>query len=222
MKYPTREFKEIWKPILGYNGTYEASNKGRVKSFKYKSPRILKQTINNNGYYACSLCQSGKVKRMMVHRIICESFIENAENKETVNHKDGDKLNNNINNLEWATRKENIHHAIKLGLFSTNKFEVDKAEIETLYLQKNLTKRQIGAIYNVSRTTIRRILREYEIPNKNRSKYKKVNNLYKLRGLVKSNTPFKEMMKIYKCSKSQLYRDIQACQQLNKWSEAGK
>lgn len=122
--------KEIWKPIEGYEGLYEISNLGRVKSIQYfnhvnnKSyPRnkILKPLPNDRGYHRVDLSKFGRSKRYRIHRLVAEAFIPNPNNFPEINHIDGNKQNNSINNLEWCTRKHNMKEAYKLGLVTLPK-----------------------------------------------------------------------------------------------------
>lgn len=106
---------EIWKDIEEYKGKYQASNIGNIKNMI--TNKVLKQYIGSNGYYRIGLYKDKKTKVFEVHRLITKTFIDNVENKKEVNHIDGNKLNNNINNLEWVTHKENINHAWKTKLF---------------------------------------------------------------------------------------------------------
>ena len=111
--------KEIWKDIKGYEGLYQVSNYGRVKRIKrlrnnkYNKPSVdtrtqyMKPWDNGNGYKVVSLVKKHKRKNHYVHRLVAEHFIENIYNKRQVNHKDFDRNNNKIDNLEWATAKEN-------------------------------------------------------------------------------------------------------------------
>lgn len=111
---------EIWKDVKGYEGSYEISNFGRVRShIKIGVPTYYKTPIlSTPGYYTVTLSKNGKTTFSIgVHRLVAEAFIENTDPTKTeVNHKDGNKLNNYYKNLEWVTRKENNEHAIKTGL----------------------------------------------------------------------------------------------------------
>lgn len=118
--------KEIWKDIFNYEGLYQVSNTGKVKSLERKSfnghvlitnkERFLKFGNNGNGYLFVNLSKDNTQKRLYVHRLVAFAFIPNPLNKETVNHKDGNKLNNCVENLEWCSQKENNQHARRTGL----------------------------------------------------------------------------------------------------------
>lgn len=107
---------ELWKPIEGTY--YTVSNFGRVKSLPRNTAheRILKQRLNRDGYYYVNLSINGKTKTYKPHRLVAQMFIPNPNNLPQVNHKDGDKTNNNIDNLEWCDASYNQKHAVKLGL----------------------------------------------------------------------------------------------------------
>lgn len=118
---------EIWKPIAGYENYYDISNLGNVQSKgkKYtdslgrnmnKAPKKISVRIGTIGYLCVDLNCNGISTQKHIHRLVAEAFIPNPENKPTVNHKDGNKLNNDISNLEWATYSENNKHAIDIGL----------------------------------------------------------------------------------------------------------
>jgi hypothetical protein len=102
---------EIWKDIDGYKGIYQVSNFGNVKN---KSMVLSLRT--NRGYKYITLYKDGKTTSKAVHRLVAISFIPNKKNKSEVNHKDGDKQNNRIDNLEWCTPSENSKHAYATGL----------------------------------------------------------------------------------------------------------
>lgn len=106
--------KEIWKDINGFEGLYQISNLGRVKSIRNNI--ILKQTYCKSNYLKVKLSKNCKQKTIQVHRLVTETFIPNPDNKPQVNHIDGNKENNHIDNLEWVTAKENTEHAIKIGI----------------------------------------------------------------------------------------------------------
>ena len=97
---------EEWK-VINESDNYEISNLGR---FRNNKKRILKLNINKRGYYYCNISINGKVSKIKIHRLVAIHFCNNYKNKNTVNHKDKNKLNNIYTNLEWLTRKENIRH----------------------------------------------------------------------------------------------------------------
>ena len=108
---------EEWRDVVGYEGLYQVSNQGRVKSLERKDclgrtvkERILKPGVVGSGYLMISLCTGGKQKMFSVHRLVCQAFHENPDNKSDVNHINEDKTDNRACNLEWSTRKENINH----------------------------------------------------------------------------------------------------------------
>lgn len=109
--------KEIWKPIIGYEGLYEISNYGRVKSFTRKNTIILKAACNSSGYPQVMFSVKDKGnKTIAVHRLVAQAFCKGYSPDLHVNHIDGDKLNNHYSNLEWCTFTENMRHAYATGL----------------------------------------------------------------------------------------------------------
>jgi hypothetical protein len=120
---------EIFVPILGYEGLYEVSNQGNVKTLAkvmdmphghgvkvFPEKLMLLSKSKRHGYLRIKLSNNGKCKMIPVHRLVAMAFIPNPQNKATVNHKDGNKKNNRVENLEWATTQENTHHAKINGL----------------------------------------------------------------------------------------------------------
>ena len=108
--------EEIWKDIPNYNG-YQVSNLGRVKALK--TNKILKLNRTRTGYFLIRLYKNKKQKAFLIHRIVAQAFIPNPANKSQVNHKDGNKANNCINNLEWCTISENQKHKIHSSFVKT-------------------------------------------------------------------------------------------------------
>lgn len=118
---------EIWKDVRGYEGVYQVSNLGKIRSIdrlcvdvngknrRMKGREIL-QAINTVGYKKVTLSANGESVNFLVHRIVAEAFIENSQNKRTVNHIDGNKHNNNALNLEWMSHSENERHAMNIGI----------------------------------------------------------------------------------------------------------
>ena len=102
---------ENWKAIEGYEGLYEVSDQGRVKSLKYGKERIMKSIENACGYLQVDLCKDGHRKTILVPRLVSESFIPNPQGLETVNHKDEVKTNNVASNLEWMSREDNVAYS---------------------------------------------------------------------------------------------------------------
>lgn len=141
---------EIWHPCVGFETHYEVSNLGNVRSIERmvnnrlgnglrKSPaKSLKQGKSKSGYLIVSFCVDGVKSNQTVHRLVARAFISNESNKPQVNHKDGNKHNNCVDNLEWATVSENAKHAYSvLNVFHYKrsiKTELDtvKAELQTL------------------------------------------------------------------------------------------
>lgn len=121
---------EVWKPVVGYEELYEVSNVGRIKSIGIrpteqtplwqikllKKSKINSQSLNKWGYLGVSLYKNGLCKRFQVHRLVAMAFIPNPENKPQVNHVNGVKTDNVLDNLEWNTHSENLKHAFRIGL----------------------------------------------------------------------------------------------------------
>ena len=111
--------KEEWIPVVGYEGLYMVSNLGRVKSLNYKrtgKEKILTPVTNKKdkqGYYRVPLSKNGEKKNVLVHILVAEAFIPNPLNLPEVNHIDENTLNNNVDNLEWCTKKENANHGTR-------------------------------------------------------------------------------------------------------------
>lgn len=143
--------KEIWKDIKDYEGMYQVSNLGRVRSLdkivngsnqygahfiKIRRGKLLKLHISNNGYYRVILVSDNKNKNFLIHRLVAKAFIPNPNNLPEINHIDGNKSNNIIDNLEWCNHSYNIQHRINvLGI---------KMKTEHLQRYRNNQKRKIN------------------------------------------------------------------------------
>lgn len=114
---------EMWASVNGYEGVYEISNMGRIKSLdrtwmqggRCKEEHIMRQSFMKN-YLSITLCKDGDERTTKIHRLVAKAFIANPTNKKQVNHKNGNKLDNRSVNLEWNTPTENIRHAFEMGL----------------------------------------------------------------------------------------------------------
>lgn len=162
--------EEIWKDIPGYEGCYQASNLGRIKSLERKveynnqEDRILKEKImklnpTTRGYIRIGLCKKGRSRSHFVHRLIVSTFI--GESNLQVNHIDGVKTNNNIDNLEYVTHQENIKHAVRIGLIKNNSKINEKLIIKDY--KNGFRLRQLEKKYKTSHQDIRRVLKANNI-----------------------------------------------------------
>ena len=112
---------EIWRDIVGYEGRYQVSNYGRAKSFCSGKARILKPIRRADGYVNIGLHKKGETPHRAIHILVAQAFIPNPDNKPFVNHIDGDKTDNRVENLEWCTPSENVIHVHKMRLIHVSK-----------------------------------------------------------------------------------------------------
>lgn len=170
--------KEIWKPVKNYEGFYEVSNFGKVRSLDRVFPtkkgvvkctkgKVMNLTLKDNGYKTVMLSVGGESKRFHVHRLVSEAFIYNSSRKPIVNHKNGIKADNNVKNLEWVTHRENVEHALKNNLTPVgmqckySKLTDEKIlAIKRLYrLNPNFSKIKIAKKLKISDSTVHKIIR---------------------------------------------------------------
>lgn len=158
---------EQWRDVDDYDGLYQVSNFGRVKSFHNNNEMIIKPQYSHCGYLRIGLCKPGeRAKKFFIHRLVAESFIANIEGKPQINHVDGCKFNNYVGNLEWATRQENMRHADRTGLRKMPKgANCSYAKLtneQALYIRNNpdnLTQRQMAEKFGVGKPTVSMIQR---------------------------------------------------------------
>lgn len=169
-----------WRPVEGYEGYYEVSNCGKVRSIprrvrvnnqngiftKSYPSKILKSYITTRGYELVKLCKKGVVKSYSVHRLVAKAFCSNTHEKPEVNHKDGDKLNNHASNLEWNTPSENQKHAFTEGLQKPQKGSKNGMsrldEIDILFLHhwrsKGYYAKELAKLFGLSKNHAQDIL----------------------------------------------------------------
>jgi hypothetical protein len=155
--------RETWKDIIGYETFYQVSNFGNVKSLGNeftRKERLLKPSLQSKGYLTVVLQKNATRKMVLIHRLVAEHFIDNSESKPQVNHINGDKTHNIVENLEWVSHRENLDHAIKNNLTlkgeenrNSKLKDVDVIKIHSL-LQKGTTTKELSESYNVSYSTI--------------------------------------------------------------------
>ncbi len=164
---------EEWRDIIGYEGLYQISNIGRIKTLSKfagrsnRKEKIMKQSFNSKGYLHIVLSKNNISQTCRVNRLVALNFISNPDNLPQVNHKDGIKANNRVDNLEWCTSKYNVNHSIYTGLRKGLKGEnnpmskltqVHIEEIRYLYSTGSYTQKVLAIYYRVKHNTISRIL----------------------------------------------------------------
>ena len=167
--------KEQWVDIKGYEGVYQVSNTGKVRSLKFNKVKIRKVRIGRDGYYRLNLHNNNGSKTFKIHRLVAESFIPNPSSKPFVNHKNLIKTDNSIDNLEWSTPLENTRHYIYNGeknrkrpyenkTYERIKFSMnDLNEMHKLYLS-GFTLSQIAEQYNIRTMSVIQVLLSYMHP----------------------------------------------------------
>lgn len=151
--------KERWKDVSGYEGGYMISNLGRVKSLPNVSrsgERVMNPTVSKTGYTQAHLSKCGKASKLLVHRLVADSFITKVDGKHDVNHIDCNRLNNCVTNLEWCTRRENTQHGMKYGNIRHKLTQDDVNCIR--YLHGCFSMLELAVIYNLTTSTVHGII----------------------------------------------------------------
>ena len=143
---------EVFKDVKGYEGYYEISNLGRDRSTSYKGVKIHKTFITKKGYLNVIFCVKRKIEHKLIHRLVAEAFIPNINNYSTVNHKDENKVNNCVENLEWLSVEDNNRYSNKKMLTKEQVLQIPS------FIKEGYTQLEIANHFNVSRRTIQFIL----------------------------------------------------------------
>lgn len=148
-----------WIPIIGYEGLYEINPSGKVRSLhKRNYQKELTPKFDRAGYLSFKLCKNGNVKGKFGHRLVAEAFIPNPEKKAEVNHKNGIRTDNSVENLEWVTHSENMIHAYSIGLLKVS--DITKRKLYDSCLNVVFDSIKEAAIhYNLNHSTLRNRLR---------------------------------------------------------------
>lgn len=179
---------EEWKEIPGYEGLYEVSNQGNVRNVRRNT--LLRLSKTNNGYKRVFLCKNGIKTGFQVHRLVAQSFIPNPLNLPQVNHKDEDKTNNNVDNLEWCSAKYNINFGTARIRSINTKIKNGYVNEENVGLSQEEWRKKY---YEENREKIREYNREYKEENK--EKIREQNNEYRERNREKIREHMREYYK---------------------------
>lgn len=149
---------EIWKDIKGYEGLYQVSNLGRIKrlkGYRCKTERILSSSKGAHGYRRISLSKDGIRPTFLVHRLVAEAFLPNPDNLSTVNHKDEDKTNNRVDNLEWMSCKENINYGTGIQRRADKRsFAVNQYTLDGVFIRQWNSAEEASKVLNINRRNI--------------------------------------------------------------------
>ena len=165
--------KEVWLPVPEYEGLYDVSNLGRIRSyhnFGYelkREPRIITPSKERYGYLQITLCKQGKHKQTKIHLIVANAFMSPNPGGHQIDHKNGIKTDNRVSNLEWVTPKENTIRSVKLGLKPRGErhgnHKLTRAEVEKireLYKGGGYTHRELGKMFGISHSVAGKIIRK--------------------------------------------------------------
>ena len=183
---------EEWRPVVGYEGLYEVSNTGQVRSldrfyYRLHKGKVLSPAKDRYGYLTVTLNCNGKSKTIKIHRLVAQAFIENPDNLPQVNHKDEDKTNNNVDNLEWCTAKYNVNFGTRQERYRNTMLEkghwsgLSREEYEKKRYKENKEKRKDSQrkYYQKNKDRICDKVKEYS--QKNKEKIREYHHQYYLK-----------------------------------------
>lgn len=211
---------EVWRDVKGFEGLYQVSNLGRIKSLvgwngktHIKREKIMSQADQSDpkhnycGRKVVRLKKNGKGYMKKVHRVIAEAFIENPNGYDVVNHVDSNPANNDISNLEWCTPKMNSIHSVRFG--NRNRLVTSDDDVNISHLYKNgATMNEIADMYDVSITVIQRSFERTKTRARNSATYRNKYgiDLIELKRLFDMGISNKDISNYYKCPKSLIAR----------------
>lgn len=159
--------KEIWKDIPNFEGLYQISNLGRVKSFRQSTKfhkaneYILKPSLANNGYYQVTLYKDTGKKKFLVHRLVAEAFIPNPENHPQINHMDEDPYNNRADNLEWCTAEyNNAYGTARIRIVETKSRPIEQLTLDGKTIAVYRSTRIAAELLGINRGTLKDCIRK--------------------------------------------------------------
>ena len=183
---------EEWRPVVGYEGLYEVSNTGQVRSldrfyYRLHKGKVLSPTKDRYGYLTVTLNCNGKSKTIKIHRLVAQAFLPNPDNLPQVNHKDEDKTNNNVTNLEWCTAKYNVNFGTRQERYRNTMLEkghwsgLSREEYEKKRYKENKDKRKDSQrkYYQKNKDRICDKVKEYS--QKNKEKIREYHHQYYLK-----------------------------------------
>lgn len=216
---------EVFKDITGYEGQYQIGNQGSVKSLARRpqgrvapiTEKLLSFKISKSGYPTLGLCKGNKKTFFTIHRLVAQHFIDNPENKPTVNHRDTVKTNNCVSNLEWSTHREQMSHAVDnnlLELRGAPRYSPEmKQQLQNEHSTTGISISALSRKYGVSERTIGRVVNG-EIEPKTKLSREDVNQIITLR---KEGKTLKTISEKFNCGTSQIHRITRGESRNNKY-----
>jgi len=165
---------EVWKPIDRFENLYEVSSLGRVKSLKFNREKILKPGVNSRGYLVVTLSIYKNPKSITVHRLVLEQFLPSIDKTLEINHKNGNKLDNRLENLEWVTSKENSRHAWDNGFCENTRDLARKMAQEQLIQANSIMVEWTHLNYGKIKCSTAQLVRAFPYDNLNASSLNRV------------------------------------------------